>query len=495
MAAEPKQTIDVDAVSADVSERFDAVKWNSFNSSDMAARNETRTEVLDIRNDLLKVAAVDVARAAQIWDEHVPSYVPRPFEFPTAEPEPLILNTIEPGRRRRRSKAEPFLEASPAVRPDADTRETAKGSAGRAPDPSPDTSKSAAHGDEPTPEDPKTARLNLLLDGLNRQYQRADDKYHFRGKGGAVAFEVQGKKLLTEHETPAVVGSMIDLAEASGWSSLKLTGTDDFRREAWLQASLRNFEVSGYRPDKLDRAKLEEVRAERAAQAPVNTISEQRPPADGRAKQGARFATVVEEGRSEPRIPLTPTQDQFLKVMEATMRHRGDSVEAIAKARELANERLTSDRIYAGKLVDIGTAPYQDKPGQKPSHYLTLQDDKGQTSKVWGVDLPRALEASGAQLGENVVLAFKGRQSVTVDVPVNGPDGTPVQSNKQTVDRNSWEIVRFDRLREEAKASVLKAVERQGEPARLKVFDRNARPPVAREEPRQDRLRSRERNL
>ena len=470
------ERLDLDAIGADVGERFDAVRWKQFNSSDMAARNETRTEVLDIRKDLMKVAAADPTRAARIWDEHVPTFVPRPVEFPTQPAEPLVLNTIELGRRRRRTGAEPFLDESKPIRSNSEPDPVKPG---RSPAADPKTAAPQARDQpagEPSTDDNGAARAKMLLEGLNRQYLKADDKYHFRDRGGEVAFEAQDKKLLTQHETPTVVGSMIDLAEARGWSSIKLTGTKEFRREAWLQASLRDFEVTGYQPTKVDKARLEEVRSERTPQAPVNTISEQAPVTGREAGHEMRFEPVKNDGKPEPRIPLTTAQDQFLRAMEATMRHRGDAPDAIARARELGNERLTSERIHVGTLVEVGTAPYQDRRGEKPSHFVTLSDDQGKTTKVWGADLPRALAESEAEPGQKIAIAFRGRHPMAIDVDVKNRKGEVTGTEKQTVARNSWEVVQFDRLREDAKASVARAVDRQNHPAALKVFDPSVRP-------------------
>ncbi len=75
-----------------------------------------------------------------------------------------------------------------------------------------------------------------------------------------------------------------------------------------------------------------------------------------------------------------------------------------------------------------------------------------------------------------VVIAFKGRQSVEADVAVKNREGKVLRTARQTVERNRWEIVPFDRLREASKASVLKAIQRQESPAELKVLDRSARP-------------------
>jgi putative DNA primase/helicase len=465
--------IDVDALSAEVASRFDDVPWQLFDSKDLASSGETRFLVSRIQADLLKVASVDPLRAGQIWEEHVPDFVPRPVELPEPERKDAPVNAIEPGRRRRKLQAEPYLDsvtpsaskAEDVAAPNVQNR-SERPANGAEVDPVPGTRSKDAR---------EEGRVRLLLDGLNKQYLRADDKYHFRDKAGEVAFEVQEKKLVTQHDTPSVVSSMIDLAEAQGWSSLKLTGTDEFRREAWLQASLRGLETSGHRPTKLDMARLEELRTERASPVVTNAI-ENTPHRSPVLAAAARFESLVDDGRAEPKIALTPTQDQFLRTMEATMRHRGDGVAAIAKARELAMERLTSDRIHVGTLGEVGTAPFQDRPGEKLSHFVTLTDDKGHPSKVWGVDLPRALNEAGAQPGQLVAVAFSGRKPVSVDVPIRDEAGKTIRTEKKVVDRNTWQVVQFDRLREEAKASVLTAVHRQQNPAELKVFDRSAQP-------------------
>lgn len=460
----------LDTTLTSAAERFDAVRWDQFNSSDMKVRSDTRFEILKIRDELMKVAEQAPTRAARVWDEHVPGFVPRPPELPSVEPDvgPVVFNTIAPGRKRLRPDPAPYLEEAPTPNSQPGAQSASKSETGSHARHSPAGMKAAAK-DLDIPDDPAAARLRLLRDGLNKQYLRTGDLYHFRDRKREVAFEARDRRLITAFDTPSVVSSMIDVAETRGWSSLKLTGTDEFRREAWFQASMRDLEVSGYRPSDIDKARLAEARADALLGLPRNTIAENIKPPSPRT-----FEAVAEEGRSEGGLELTPTQDQFMRVMEATMKHRGDSPQAIARARALATERLTSDRIHMGTLVEVGTAPYQDRKGEKLSHYVSLRDDTGKTAKVWGVDLPRALDASGAKPGEVIAVAFRGRKPVTVDVPVKDDAGKTLGTQRQAVERNSWEIVQFDRLRDDAKAGVRRAVERQDNPATLKVFDRKA---------------------
>jgi Large polyvalent protein-associated domain 7 len=96
---------------------------------------------------------------------------------------------------------------------------------------------------------------------LEKKYLIAEDKFFFRGRENAVAFEDKGKSLATEHNDPDVARSMVSLAESKGWSSIKLSGHENFKREAWLQASMKGIEVTGFTPKEVDLARLDEMRA------------------------------------------------------------------------------------------------------------------------------------------------------------------------------------------------------------------------------------------
>jgi hypothetical protein len=49
------------------------------------------------------------------------------------------------------------------------------------------------------------------------------------------------------------VSAMLDLAQSRGWQSVKLRGTDSFKREAWVQAQVRGMQTEGYQPGATDR--------------------------------------------------------------------------------------------------------------------------------------------------------------------------------------------------------------------------------------------------
>ena len=114
----------------------------------------------------------------------------------------------------------------------------------------------------------------------------------------------------------------------------------------------------------------------------------------------------------------TPGMDRSLAYVGMT-RHR-EAATLFAGADDFTDRR-------AGRLVDHGAAPYENKPENRPSYFATLENDKGERHTIWGVDLERAIAVSGAQRGDSIGLEHGGSQTVRL------PDGT-------TAERNTWHV-------------------------------------------------------
>lgn len=76
----------------------------------------------------------------------------------------------------------------------------------------------------------------------------------------------KAKMITTRSDDRQTVGAMLDLAQSRGWQTVKLRGTDEFRREAWVQAQVRGMKADGYAARNTD---LQEVERRKAAAAPV----------------------------------------------------------------------------------------------------------------------------------------------------------------------------------------------------------------------------------
>ncbi len=355
--------------------------------------------------------------------------------------------------------------------------------------PEPEVEVKAAQSDVGRPELEKkgedTDQEFITPDALRKRYLLAENKFYFRDDTNKVAFEDKGKRLATEHDDPDIAKSMVELASAKSWTAIKLKGTDEFKREAWLHASIRGMQVQGYKPKDVDLARLADHQAElgRRADKSLNSIE--------RSEPREKDAVIDEQQRT-----LSAQQRTAIDHLKAILRERGDSEKAVDMAASMAAERFQTNRVYVGKMVEYGRAPYEHDPRNEESYYLKLQTASG-VRTVWGVDLQRATEASNANVDDYVAVAYQGRQQVTVKVTDRDAQGNVTGERDMLTYRNTWEVNRLDKMREDAKKSIeLQARSGERQPQVL-VYDRNADraqpradlPPLQAKERERDRAR------
>lgn len=107
-----------------------------------------------------------------------------------------------------------------------------------------------------------TKPIKPIPNELNNQYVIEGDenkgKYFFKDKPDLEAFRDKGSKLITKSTATTVAKSMVSLAESKQWETIKLSGSEKFRREVWMEAKLRGMEVEGYKPSKQDLQNLDD---------------------------------------------------------------------------------------------------------------------------------------------------------------------------------------------------------------------------------------------
>jgi len=314
-------------------------------------------------------------------------------------------------------------------------------------------------------------------EALRKRFLQERNKYFFRDEGNKLAFEDAGKRLVTDHNSPEVARSMVELAQAKGWSTIRLKGTEEFKREAWLQASLKGMEIEGFEARDVDRARLTDARKERdrTAERGPNSISQ----VPERAR--AAVAKTQERVQTEPGSVVVDEHQQTLsgpqrtavEAIKVIMRSRGDSDSAVAMAAEVAAERFQNNRVYVGKLVEHGPAPFENNSNNEQSYYVKLQTKNGE-KVLWGVDLARTVSDGGAAAGDDVVLAYQGRTPVTVQLKVRNEQGRVVGEKSIATNRNAWNMRKLDSLREEAKERLVAAAQNALRQPVVRVYDRNA---------------------
>jgi hypothetical protein len=114
-------------------------------------------------------------------------------------------------------------------------------------------------------------------------------------------------RITTRLDDRQTVSAMLDLAQARGWQSVKLRGTDSFKREAWVQAQIRGMQTEGYQPKATD---MQEAQRRTVAATPIaqpatasaeaTVASTVRPPAAKAAKPARKSVKSATASTAQP---------------------------------------------------------------------------------------------------------------------------------------------------------------------------------------------------
>lgn len=286
---------------------------------------------------------------------------------------------------------------------------------------------------------PGLNRTTEAAEALRKRFLEAGETFYFRtapGEKEKVAFTDQGRRLITEHDDPSVIHGMILRAQEKGWTAVRVKGTEEFKAEAWVQASMAGLDVEGYRPRALDLAR----RLDRTSQHPLHRATATHPvdrlvPQDGTATSPA----------PEPKDALSAGQRMAVATLETILRGRGDSATMITAAVEEAKARFQGERVVVGTVLEHGIDHYDHDPKKEKSYFVKVSTTNGERD-IWGVDLARAYEQSEANVGDAVALVQQAHEPVTVQVPVRDESGASVGTASQPATRNRWDVVNLQSL-------------------------------------------------
>lgn len=170
------------------------------------------------------------------------------------------------------------------------------------------------------------------------------------------AFRDQGRRLVTATESQEVVKDLVAIAQHRNWDRIHVTGSEEFRRSVWIEASQKGLEVRGYKPNDRDLQELDRLRGETSR----NTIA----PMAARDIDVARGSTGISRqsdgnGLERPdarrgnrgNTPNDRAADSQMRVMEAVIRRTlFDNPEAVARVMTVARTQLDA-HIAAGRNI------------------------------------------------------------------------------------------------------------------------------------------------
>lgn len=127
-------------------------------------------------------------------------------------------------------------------------------------------------------------------------------------RGDKELFRDTGDRLKTKESSELAVKAMIETAQHREWQSIKVRGSNEFKREVWLEGQARGMTIKGYRPNELD---IQEMK-NRELRFLSNGISRHRP-TSVKTDRAAR-----EQGETRSRIPTRdPKEREKRELVEA----------------------------------------------------------------------------------------------------------------------------------------------------------------------------------
>lgn len=160
-------------------------------------------------------------------------------------------------------------------------------------------------------------KSTVVPDAVARRFLKVERDYYFPDR--TPAFSDQGNKLATRGAHPEVVRSLVEIAQARGWDSITVKGTDQFRRSAWMEATQAGLKVAGYKPTALDLAEL-------SSKPATNTVEK------GIARE--REASAGRQSPAQSSKPVAAAQANASKAIDPV-----PSPELEAKARAFEKEK------------------------------------------------------------------------------------------------------------------------------------------------------------
>ena len=105
------------------------------------------------------------------------------------------------------------------------------------------------------------------------------------------------KRITTRLSDKQTVAAMLDLAQTRAWNTIRVRGSEDFRREAWVQAQVRGITAEGYKPTQTDTQEATRRKAAMAAVAEAQPAKAPAPKLTQAARSKAVWGAVEEAGR------------------------------------------------------------------------------------------------------------------------------------------------------------------------------------------------------
>ncbi|NHQ86817.1 hypothetical protein HA050_11875 [Iodobacter sp. HSC-16F04] len=136
------------------------------------------------------------------------------------------------------------------------------------------------------------------------------------------------------------------------------------------------------------------------------------------------------DGKPDPTLPepviVLPLNETIKKMPESYSGRQDEVAETVNEIPAVAETSNHSESTFVrrGTLESFGGDCYKHNPEESDSFFLKING-----REIWGVDLERALEKSGAKVGDKISLSKNGRIPVVIKKNIKSTDGSLVVKN------------------------------------------------------------------
>ena len=235
-------------------------------------------------------------------------------------------------------------------------------------------------------------RIKALPEEVEQRFrieQRGStQRYYLQGQEREAITERENKIVVTPQQSKLVASDAAKIADAKGWTNIRVTGNDEFRREVWKEANVRGIEVIGYEPTEQDKRDLDrrlnsieaaprENQGEReneriAPKVQVGTIGDSRsanPEANEPSEKRAQLEDAYANKSREDAVREHPELNDLYKLESAATQFAESRIEGEKSQQAFVDnvrDRGLDELSRGNKLPELKPAPIQPQQEKGP---------------------------------------------------------------------------------------------------------------------------------
>lgn len=228
----------------------------------------------------------------------------------------------------------------------------------------------------------------ILPRSLMNNYSEKDGKF-FAKDSPRLMFEDKGEKLATSTTNKQAIADMVTYARAKQWESIKLTGSQEFRREAWLQAESQGIKTQGYTPKEKDLADLNQLSLERQTNS-IAPVAERE-----KEKREPEVTTTaprhdLNKNQAVIHVEATKSINENMKQLQESKRFESLDTKELSRLAYWRGVVMEENKLQSKPAQDEALAKF-DKLAENPAFLKKLEEKTQTTTQEKTVERERSI--------------------------------------------------------------------------------------------------------